>query len=165
MNRQLDPSGATEITRHLPMQRRQLIPVKTSKDAVWAVDYVRRQISRGGVVSACLLHIDEDPPPWRTHAGKLATHNQRSYRRLDIFAEAMSMLDGTDIEIAAYLRSGPVVFSILDAAEELDCNEIIVPAPQTGLLRLLSRDIVTMLIAKQRAVPVVTVDRRGIATT
>lgn len=164
MNRQLDPSDAAEIPRHLAVRRRQLIPVKTSKDAVWAVEYVTHLIGRGWAVSACLLHIDEDQTQWQTLPGGLASHNRRSHRKHDIFAEAMSMLEGTDIEIAAYLRAGPVVFSILDAAEELDCNEIIVPAPQTGLFRLLSRDIVTTLIAKQRAVPVVAVDRRGMTT-
>jgi hypothetical protein len=62
-----------------------------------------------------------------------------------VFGPVRQLLDGLDIEFAAYVRTGPVVFTILDAAEELECDEIVVPAPGSGLSHLLSRHVVTVL--------------------
>ena len=72
------------------------------------------------------------------------------------------MLEGLDIELSTYIRSGPVVFSILDAAEQLECDEIVVPAPRRLHLRLLSRNIVANLLVWQRSIPVVAVNQRGV---
>lgn len=148
---------------HLPASRRLLIPVKDSDSAVRAIGYAIRRRAAGQPVTVCLLHIEESPTQWDMLLRGHGAHAERRRRSEDVFAGARRMLDGLDIEFAAYLRSGPVVFSILDAAEELDCDEIVVPAPGEGLFRLLSRDIVTTLLARQRSVPVVAVTKRGIA--
>lgn len=66
------------------------------------------------------------------------------------------------IPYAAYLRSGGVVFSILDAAEELECQQIVVPPPHTGLRRLFSQDVVATLYARQRDIPVIAVADDGV---
>jgi hypothetical protein len=73
------------------------------------------------------------------------------------------LLDGLDIEYAAYVRSGPVVFTILDVAEELDCDEIVVPAPASALSQLWSRHVITLLAANQRSARLVTVTKSGTA--
>lgn len=75
----------------------------------------------------------------------------------------MHMLEGLDIEVSAYVRYGPLVFSILDAAEELDCDEIVVPAPHKGPFRILSHDVVANLLAQQRSVHVVAVSKNGMS--
>lgn len=110
-----------------------------------------------------LLHVEGAPAHWQTLVGGIAATAARQRRHQDVFAKTLSRLEGLDIEYAAYIRSGPVVFTILDAAEELECDEIVVPAPGTGLMSLWSRDIVLTLLARQRAVPVVTVDRHGMS--
>lgn len=148
---------------HTPATRRLLIPVKDADDAVGALDYAIRRRAEGLGVTVCLLHVEESPTQWQALVGGHGAHAEKRRRRHDVFAAAMRMLEGLDIEFAAYLRAGPVVFSILDAAEELDCDEIVVPAPSEGLFRLLSRDIVTTLLARQRSVPVVAVTKRGVA--
>lgn len=148
---------------HAPASRRLLIPVKSADDAVRAVGYAIRRRAEGTGVTVCFLHIEESPSQWQALLGGHGAHAEKRRRSHDVFATAVRMLDGLDIEFAAYLRSGPVVFSILDAAEELDCDEIVVPAPSEGLFRLLSRDIVTTLLARQRSVPVVAVTKRGVA--
>jgi nucleotide-binding universal stress UspA family protein len=149
--------------QHAPATRRLLIPVKNADDAARAVGYAIRRRAEGTGVTACLLHVEESLSQWQALIGGHGAHAEKRRRSHDVFAGAMRMLEGLDIEFAAYLRSGPVVFAILDAAEELDCDEIVVPAPGEGLFRLLSRDIVTTLLARQRAVPVVAVTKRGVA--
>ena len=73
---------------------------------------------------------------------------------------------GQPMGLAVEMRDGVqrhIVFSILDTAEELECDEIVMPLPHTGLLSLLSRDIVTAVRRRQRGVQVTTVERNGIA--
>ncbi len=79
-----------------------------------------------------------------------------------VFSAAVRMMEGLDIEFAAYVRSGPIVFTILDAAEELACDEIVVPAQDNVWLRLLSRQVVTILMARQRSASLLAVGRNGI---
>lgn len=148
---------------HAQATRRLLIPVKNADDAARAVGYAIRRRAEGMGVTVCLLHVEESPSQWQALIGGYGAHAEKRRRSHDVFAGAMRMLEGLDIEFAAYLRSGPVVFAILDAAEELDCDEIVVPAPGEGLFRLLSREIVATLLARQRAVPVVAVTKRGVA--
>jgi hypothetical protein len=97
----------------------------------------------------------------------IARRNQDSWRATPrnkaVFGPVLQLLDGLDIEFAAYVRTGPVVFSILDAAEELECDEIVVPAPGSALSHLLSRHVVTILTARQRSARLVAVTKSGIA--
>ena len=74
-----------------------------------------------------------------------------------IFNEPLDILTQQGVDHCAYIRSGGVVFTILDTAEELDCHEIIMPPPAAGIQHLWSRDIVRNVMRKQRKVPVVTI--------
>ena len=55
------------------------------------------------------------------------------------------------------------MFSILDTTEELECNEIVMPLPHTGLLSMFSRGIVATVKRQQRDDPVMAVACNGIA--
>jgi hypothetical protein len=66
------------------------------------------------------------------------------------------------IKHVAYIREGNVVFEILDAAEQLNCSEIVLPSPPHGWMRFLTRNVVSRVLRKQRAVPVVTVNQHGL---
>lgn len=143
--------------------QRFLIPVKKGSDARRAISYAIRRRAEGCDVSVCLLHVEEqfdgkstkDFWLWQSPLGKT--------RQRKIFTTAMEMLSGLDIEVAAYVRYGAVVFTILDAAEELDCHEIVIPAPPAGMLRWLSRNVVTALLTRQRSVQVVLARQDGTA--
>ncbi len=108
---------------HAPATRRLLIPVKNADDAGRAVAYAIRRRAEGAGVTVCLLHVEESPSQWQALLGGHGIHAEKRRRSHDMFAGAIRMLEGLDIEFAAYLRSGPVVFAILDAAEELDCDD------------------------------------------
>ncbi len=113
-------------------------------------------------MSVCLLHVDESPTRWQVSIGGAKASNEKRRRTVQVFSAAVRMMEGLDIEFAAYVRSGPIVFSILDAAEELACDEIVVPAQDNVLLRLLSRQVVTILMARQRSARLLAVGRNGI---
>jgi hypothetical protein len=79
-----------------------------------------------------------------------------------VFAESQRILESLGIEYTTHLTSGPLVFSILDAAEQLACSEIVVPTPGRLHMRFLSRNIVSTLLTWQRAIPVIAVNQRGL---
>lgn len=155
--------AAAESPRHMPASSRLLLPLRNGADAACGTEYAIRRRAQGRMVAVCLLHVEETPAQWQALVGGSAAPPARPRRHHDVFARTLRRLEGLDIEYAAYIRSGPIVFTILDAAEELACGEIVVPAPGTGLMRLWSRDIVLTLLARQRAIPVVTVDAHGMA--
>lgn len=130
-----------------------LLPIKRPGDCRQAIAYAVSRCTDEHRVAVALLHIEDSENDSRIPA---------RYRTGTLFARATRMLEHRDIEFAAYVRSGPVVFSILDAAEELDCSEIVVPAPAWPLARLWSQRVVAALLAGQRSIPVVTVNKRGI---
>ena len=132
-----------------PHTLRLLVPVKGPGGASQAIGYAISRSVGGGHVAVALLHVETLPAPGQPGTGAL-------------FVRARRMLERRDIDCCAYVRSGPVVFSILDAAEELDCSEIVVPAPARPLARLWSHRVVDALLAGQRSIPVVTVNQRGI---
>lgn len=156
-----DFTDATPGASHA--EHRLLVPVKNGSDARRAITYAIRRRAEGCGVSVCLLHVEEQAESkngekfwsWKNPLGK-TLHRK-------IFTPAMGMLSGLDIEVAAYVRYGAVVFTILDTAEELDCHEIVIPAPHAGVLRWLSRNVVTALLTRQRSVQVVLARQDGTA--
>jgi hypothetical protein len=139
------------------------LPLKNAAEVEGAIEYAIRRRAQARMVAVRLLHIEEAAAHWQMLVGGITATATRQRCHQDIFAKTLRRLEGLDIEYAAYIRSGPIVFTILDTAEELECDEIVVPAPGTGLMSLWSRDIVLTLLARQRAVPVVAVDKHGMA--
>ena len=133
--------------------QRLLIPIKRAGECRQAIGYAVSRCADERRVEVALLHIEN---------AERNTQAPARQRTGALFARATRMLEQRDIEFAVYVRSGPVVFSILDAAEELDCSEIVVPAPAWPLARLWSRRVVDALLAGQRSIPVITVNKRGI---
>ena len=140
---------------------RLLIPVKRPGDARQAIGYAISRCTDGGSVEVALLHVESVAARWPVGNGERSVQATAQQASAALFARATQMLERSGIEFAVYVRSGPVVFSILDAAEELDCNEIVVQAPARPLARLWSQRVVDALVAGQRSIPVVTVDKRG----
>lgn len=155
---------------HVVFEQRQalrlLIPVKHGDDARQAVGYALQQRATGLKISVCLLHVEESVNTaaaefsWPV-AGTQSRSGGRQTHLGRLFDKAMQLFVGLEIEVAAYIRKGPVAFAILDAAEELDCQEIVLPAPPTGFLRWLSRNVVATLLARQRSIRVLAISRDG----
>ena len=155
-------SDFTSLPARLPSAApRLLIPVKRPGDARQAISYAISRCTDGGSVEVALLHVESVAARWPVGDGERSVQAVAQQASAALFARASQMLERCQIEFAVYVRSGPVVFSILDAAEELDCSEIVVPAPARPLARLWSQRVVDALLAGQRSIPVVTVDKRG----
>ena len=139
---------------------RLLVPVKKEDDASQSISYAIRRRAEGAHVLVVLFHVNEfkSTLPFRGDA----VHHQHKQSPDDVFSEGLRMLEGLDIEFSTYVRTGPIVFSILDTAEQLDCSEIVVPMPGKLHLRFLSKNVVVNLLAWQRSIPIVTVNKNGI---
>lgn len=148
--------------RQNPSGRRLLVPVKNAEGATRAISYAIRRRAEGLAIRVFLLHVEETFPAWLPMAGD-SPQAGKSGGSTGIFGELMQMLEGLNIEVSVHVRYGPLVFSILDAAEELDCDEIVVPVPHKGPFRILSHNIVANLQAQQRSVHVVAVSKHGIS--
>lgn len=142
--------------------RRLLIPVKDAESAAGTISYAIRRRAEGLALTVFLLHVENAFPAWQPMA-ETGFQSGKPDERKGIFTELRQMLEGLNIEVSAYIRHGPLVFSILDAAEEFDCDEIVVPAPHKGPLRILSHNVVANLLARQRSVHVVAVSRHGMS--
>lgn len=141
--------------------QRLLIPIKGLDDAGPAIAYASRRRADGVPVRIALLHVEALVAPWPIRGEGQYVRMHRRPRIGHVFTESQRILESLDIEYTTHLTSGPLVFSILDAAEQLACSEIVVPTPGRLHMRFLSRNIVSTLLTWQRAVPVITVNQRG----
>lgn len=148
-------------------RKRLLVPINANDDSRWGAAYALRRHEAGDEVEVCFLNVGEIITQWqvlrfRTQAEIGAFQAERA----DAFIEEASQaLRDAGIQCRGYFKRGDIVFSILDTAEELQCDEIVLPLPHAGWSALLSRDLVAVLARGQRGIPVVTVDRNGEAWT
>lgn len=142
---------------------RLLIPVARGEKSPAAIRYAIRRHRMGKKVQVCLLYIKEPPQQWELLQTPWPEEKQLQQRIESDLSRACDPLVEHGIPHTAYLRAGSVVFAILDAAEELDCHEIVVPLPHTGWRRLFSRNVIATLCIRQRGIPVITVAPDGMA--
>ena len=132
-----------------------LLPIKHACDIVHGTRYARRLREWGIPVKVNLLHV--------TRASHAADHDEAG-PVAELLREATLYLLRSQIEHRTLILSGEVVFSILDAAEQLNCHEIVLPeVHSTPWLRLFSSNIVRQLARARNGVPLVLADPNGIA--
>ena len=142
-----------------------LLPIDATPRSRWGIQYAIWQHRAGKQVEVSLLHVVEplmrrfDTLRFRTEQEIAAFRSERGQWLLD---DAVVLLCENKIAHRAYIREGKVVFEILDTAEQLDCSEIILPAPPRGWTRFLTRNIVPRVLRKQRTIAVVTVNQHGL---
>lgn len=140
-----------------------LVPINANDDSRWGIRYALRRHREGKQVEVILLNIGEPINQWQV----LRFRTQReiaqfqSERAQAFIEEATKPLAAEDIPCRGFFKQGDVVFSILDTAEELNCDEIAMPVPKKGLSSFFSRDIVLAVKRQQRDVPVVAVNSDG----
>jgi hypothetical protein len=144
--------------------RRLLLPIDATERSRWGIRYALARYRAGQAVDAILLFVGEPITSWqvlrfRTHDEIARFQSQRAHYLLE---EAAQPLVQDGIPVRALFREGEVAFEILDAAEQLDCSEIVLPVPPPRLLALLSHDVVREVLRRQRGIPVVTVNEDGI---
>lgn len=147
-----------------PKPLRLLIPINANADSRWGVRYALQRHLEGAAVEVILLNVGEIVTQWqvlrfRTQQEVAQFQSERAQAFID---EAGALLAAENIPYRGVFKQGDVVFSILDAAEEFDCDEIAMPAPQPGLSQLFSRAIVAGVARQQSNIPLVMVDREGL---
>lgn len=142
-----------------------LVPINANEDSRWGIQYALRRQREGTQVEVILLNVGEPITQWevlrfRTQQEIAQFQSESAQAFID---EATGPLATAGIPCRGFFRQGELVFSILDAAEEADCDEIVMPLPGKGFSSIFSRDIVATVKDRQRDVPVVAINRDGIA--
>lgn len=155
-----------QTTQSDPGTPRLLVPINANETSRWGVQYALRKRREGISVEVILLNVGEPIHQWEV----LRFHTQQEIedfqteRAQAFFEETAQALLAEDIPCRGFFRHGDITFSILDTAEEMGCNEIVVPVPRKRLMNLFTRDVVKQIQRQQRACRVVTVNREGTPT-
>ncbi len=142
---------------------RLLVPINANADSRWGIEYALRLHRKGRPVEVVLLNVGEPITQWqvlRFLTAKEASEFQ-SARAQSFIDDASLTLLAQDVPCRGIFKQGDIVFSILDTAEELDCDEIVMPEPARGVLALFSTRIATKVARARRDIPVVLVNDEG----
>lgn len=145
--------------------RRLLIPVDPTERSRWGLRYAMHLQRSGKPVQVALLFVSEPV----TAPEVLRFRTQVEIARFQAECGAHILHDAAQPLVAAGVpcqeiyREGDIVAQIGDVAEQLDCDEIVLPLPHARIAKLLSRDVVREVIKRAKSVPVVTTDEEGVA--
>ena len=142
---------------------RLLIPIDATEKSRWGVAYALRRHDQGYAVEACFLNVGEPITQWqvlrfRTQAEISNFQNERAQTFID---EASAPLAAKGIACRGFFKQGNLVFSILDSAEELGCDEIVMPRPTTGFWGMFEPDMTRAVSQGHRDIPIVVVGQDG----
>ena len=140
-----------------------LLPIDATERSRWGINYAIGRKQSGRDVAVSLLFVAEPVTNWEV----LRFLSQEKVRRFQaergnyLLEDAAQPLRQAGIPAQTNFREGDIAFQILDVAEQLDCDEIVLPMPYPRWARLLSPDIVREVTRRQRSVPVTTVNAHG----
>lgn len=144
---------------------RLLVPVNADENSHWAIQYALQRRLEGAQVEVILLNVGEPIVQWEVLRFRTQQEIEQfqSERAQTFIEEASALLAHDDIPCRGFFKQGELVFTILDTAEEFDCDEIVMPAANTWLPDLFSRGVVSRAQRRQRGIPVVVVNSAGVA--
>lgn len=142
---------------------RLLIPVDATDRSRWGLRYALRLHEKGVPLQTVLLFVAE--PVTRLEVLRFRTHDEiasfQAESGRNILDDAALTLADAGIAHERIYREGDIVFQILDVAEQLGCDEIVLPMPRPPIASLLRRDVVRELMRQERDAIAVTVDAEG----
>ena len=148
-----------------PASLRLLLPVDATERSRWSIGYVMALHKSKAPIEVHLLFVAEPITAWqvlrfRTQADIAAFQRQYGQWQLE---DAMLPLRQAGVVTRTHYREGNIAFEILDCAEALGCDRIVLPQPHPRWMRLLNGDVVRDVLDRSHAIAVVTVDRQGVA--
>jgi len=148
----------------MPVALRILVPVDATERSRWSARYAMWRCRQAIAVEVELLFVAEPVTNWEVLRFRTQSEVARfqAERGQFLLEDAAQPLVQAGVAVRMNYREGDVAFQILDTAEQLDCHEIVLPAPHSRWTRLLSRDVVRQVMQKQRRIPVVTVNADGL---
>jgi nucleotide-binding universal stress UspA family protein len=141
--------------------RRLLIPIDATERSRWALRYALARHAQP--VHVDLLFVAEPVTSlevlrFRTQA-EIADFQSKSAQWL--LEDAAQPLQDAGLSVRSHFREGDVASQIVDAAEQLGADAIVLPPPRPLWLNFLTRGIVRKVLRRARATPIVHVDRDG----
>lgn len=152
------PAGKTD-------RLRLLLPINHEPDSRWGWRYAIQKHNPGLPVEVCLLHATkriEYCEVFRT-ARASAAGQHASAPEIPHLDEAIATFEQAGMAVRGILAAGGAVEGILDMAERLACDEIVLPFnDRPGWLGgFWHRNTVRFIQERERQIPVVTVDENG----
>jgi len=144
-------------------QLKLLIPVDAVNSVRGATQYAARRKADGLDVHATLLHVAAPVYGgeilWFRTREDIAQFRARAGRAL--LEQAAAPLREAGVEVRLEQREGDVTFAVADAAEQLGCDEIVLPRQYPRWVSLLAGDPFAELWHRQSGTPMVAVDEYG----
>ncbi|MCB1933907.1 MAG: universal stress protein [Candidatus Accumulibacter sp.] len=157
--------GTTTSAEQGARVRRLLIPVDPTERSRWGLQYALRLQRSGKPVQVALLFVSE--PVTAPEVLRFRTQVEIARFQAEcgahILHDAAQPLAAAGVACQEIYREGDIVEQIDDVAEQLGCDEIVLPLPHARIVKLLSRDVVREVIRRAKSVPVVTIDAEGVA--
>jgi len=143
---------------------RLLVPIDATDESRWGLQYALRKHREGTRLEVVLLNIGEPVTQWqvlrfRTQQEVALFQSERAQAFIEQASQYLAM---EDVPCHGLFRQGELAFSILDVAEELDCDEIVMPEPKKSLFAIFSTGTVAAVLKQQRDVPIVVVNSDGV---
>jgi nucleotide-binding universal stress UspA family protein len=133
--------------------RRLLVPVKQISDVEAALEYLLT-LDHGADVHLAFLHVTSS-------SGAVSSGTYPGYAE-KLLEQAESLCRADAIAYESHILAGDVVFSILDAAELLTCDAIVMPCVKRWRWRhFFSTETVRKVEQLSRDVPLVLIDAAG----
>jgi nucleotide-binding universal stress UspA family protein len=143
---------------------RLLVPIDATERSRWGIKYALACRDSGRDVAVWLLLVNEPVTSWQVL--RFMTQEQvrrfQAARARDLLGEAVHSLRQAGIPVQSHDREGDIAFEILDFAEQLQCDEIVLPAPYPRWAKLFTPDITREVLRRKRTVGVTTVDCDGV---
>jgi len=151
------------VDSNAPNTLKLLLPVDATERSRWGIHYAISRKQSGRDVAVSLLFVAEPVTSWQV----LRFLSQEEVRRFQVergnclLEDAAQALEQAGIPVQRNYREGDIVFQILDVAEQLESDEIVLPVPYPRWARLFSLDVVRAVVRRQRGVPVTTASPNG----
>ena len=157
--------GTTTSAEQGARVRRLLIPVDPTERSRWGLQYALRLQRSGKPVQVALLFVSEPvtAPEVLRFRTQVEIARFQAECGVHILHDAAQPLAAAGVACQEIYREGDIVEQIDDVAEQLGCDEIVLPLPHARIVKLLSRDVVREVIRRAKSVPVVTIDTEGVA--
>lgn len=142
---------------------RLLVPIDATERSRWGIKYALGCKDSGRAVAVSLLVVTEPVTSWQV----LRFMTQEQVRRFqaargrDLLEDAVRPLNQAGIPVQSTHCEGDIAFEILDFAEQLQCDEIVLPVPYPRWAKIFTPDITREVLRRKRTVAVTTVDCEG----
>jgi nucleotide-binding universal stress UspA family protein len=153
--------GPQHATPRREAVQRLLVPVDATERSRWPLRYALAH--RGRPLHVDLLFVAE--PVTRLEILRFRTQAEMAQWQARmaqwLLEDAANPLQEAGLSVDSHFREGDIAEEIVETAERLGADAIVMPPPHSVWLNFLTRGIVRKVLRRARTTPVVHVDREG----